>query len=160
MIDVIGIDEMFKDVENWVDTTDELVQQKVRHGISLTINQLGEQVKIALSNTDLNINSPMPEGGTLYQGISQYMWKKDTNQNFSVGVINILGNRQENDGTWRLRFFEAGTKERKQKSNGKKLGAIEGRWFFDTGTRNVDAILRQNIDTCLEEAANINNSKQ
>jgi len=158
MTEIIGIEKLSEDINKWLSGQNEYVKGGVRHAISETINQVSRQVKNALSATDLRINSPMKEGGTLYKGINQYLWKKETNPDMSVGVINILGDRNNNDGTWRLRFFEAGTKERISKT-GKKLGAIHARWFFKSGISNIEEILKNNVDNAIRDAVDKINNK-
>ena len=157
MITIIGIDQLYEHLNEWLQRKDDTVLAKVRHAVSDTTKEVEQHVKDKLSNTTLNIHKPMKEGGTLFQGINKYMYKKETIPNVSVGVVNILGDTKNNDGTWRLRFFEAGTKPRVS-ATGKNLGQIKPKWFFRDATTDVDLILKRNTEKALTEAAKENNN--
>lgn len=157
-VQIIGVEELNTNVKKWLNITNSTVHQKIRHAISETIDEVGDNVRRGLQNTDLNIYTPMPEGGTLYEGVSQYMYRKKTEDAASVGVISILGNRKTNDGTWRLRFFECGTQKRYNKANGKYLGQITPRWFFRNSTNDIESILTDNVEDAIKDAVDkINN---
>lgn len=151
MIQITGLETTIKDITEWLDSTEQTVSRKIRHAISETVNMLSDKARQNLASSDLNVYSPMPEGGTLYQGIQAFMYRKDVDEKMSTGVVHILGNRNENDGTWRLRFFEGGTQERVQKSNGKSLGRIRPRYFFRDAIVSADQILKSNTDQSLNE---------
>ena len=73
-------------------------------------------------------------------------------QGYPIGVTHILGDTKHNDGTWRLRFFEGGTKERVQKTTGRKTGSISARWFFGNSISNADEIAQRLIDDRIAKA--------
>ena len=68
-------------------------------------------------------------------------------------VVHIMGTQQSGSGTYRLRFFEGGTKERIQKSiKGKplkkerKLSSIKAYKFFSSGLNNSQSDVTKAMD--------------
>ena len=68
-----------------------------------------------------------------------------------AGAVDILGNTRTNDGTWRLRFFEGGTKLRKSK-HGKNYGRIRETWFFGNAASSIGSDALDMIQTAVSEA--------
>lgn len=76
--------------------------------------------------------------------------------------INAMGNRRKGSGTFRARFFEAGTKNRYQKSrNGVKLqkkkfiGKIKPTWFFHKAVNANEAQAIKLMEDVISEYVNI-----
>lgn len=76
--------------------------------------------------------------------------------------INAMGNRKKGSGTFRTRFFEAGTKDRYQKSrNGVKLqkkkyiGKIKPTWFFHKAVNANEAQAVKLMEDVISEYVNI-----
>lgn len=125
----------FKDL---FDKTNTRVMQAARHGVSDAINRIKEKTKSKISSSWFNATAPTKKYGVpLIEGVKAYMWKGEP-----TGFADILGNRYTNDGTWMLRFFEGGTKERKSKF-GNSYGKIRPAWFFGDAVASIgsDAIL-------------------
>jgi hypothetical protein len=64
-----------------------------------------------------------------------------------------------NDGTFRLRFFEVGTKNRVQRSTGRNLGKITAKWFFRDAVNTVNDQAIDDIRIALENAIDEANRK-
>lgn len=76
--------------------------------------------------------------------------------------INAMGNRKKGSGTFRARFFEAGTKNRYQKTrNGVKLqkkkyiGKIKPTWFFHKAVNANEAQAVKLMEDVISEYVNI-----
>lgn len=76
--------------------------------------------------------------------------------------INAMGNRKKGSGTFRARFFEAGTKDRYQKTrNGVKLqkkkytGKISATWFFHKAVNANEAQAVKLMEDVISEYVNI-----
>jgi hypothetical protein len=76
--------------------------------------------------------------------------------------INAMGNRKKGSGTFRARFFEAGTKDRYQKNrNGVKLqkkkyiGKIKPTWFFHKAVNANEAQAIKLMEDVISEYVNI-----
>ena len=76
--------------------------------------------------------------------------------------INAMGNRKKSSGTFRARFFEAGTKDRYQKTrNGVKLqkkkyiGKIKPTWFFHKAVNANEAQAVKLMEDVISEYVNI-----
>lgn len=83
-------------------------------------------------------------------------------------IVHIMGSRATGSGTFRLRFFEKGTKDRyQQTSNGKPLqksrflGSIKPHWFFKNANSTIESRLDQIYLEEIEKAIDkINRSQQ
>lgn len=123
------------------------LDRAARAGVIAAINTIRDKVKSSVSSADFNTSSSKHFGVPLIEGVRTYM-----EQGYPIGVTHILGNTKSNDGTWRLRFFEGGTKERVQKTTGRKTGSISARWFFNDSTSNADEIAQRLIDDRIAKA--------
>lgn len=66
--------------------------------------------------------------------------------------VHIMGTNKKGSGTFRLRFFEKGTKVRKHKKNGKNIGRISALNFFSSARSSSqgkvnEAVTKQLIAT-------------
>jgi HK97 gp10 family phage protein len=83
-------------------------------------------------------------------------------------VVHIMGTQTSGSGTYRVRFFEKGTKERYAKTykgqplkKPRYLGAIKPAWFFRSANQTIEPQLEriyiEEIDKTIQK---INNNKQ
>jgi len=123
-----------------------------RAGVIAAINEIRDKVKSGVSSSGFNSNSSKQFGVPLIEGVRTYM-----EGNYPIGVTHILGDTKHNDGTWRLRFFEGGTKPRTQKTYDRFTGSIAANWFFKNAIVNADAEAQKLIDDRIQKAIdNIN----
>ncbi len=142
MNDFIAVD--LEDTLSKLNVTKTQVAASVRHGVSDSANMIKEQARSSLSNTGLNVMSSRHYSSPLIDGIKAYMW-----HDLPVGVVHILGNTSTNDGTWRLRFFENGTKERFTRK-GFSRGKITGTNFFEEAIQGKKAVVESIIDNAIQ----------
>lgn len=134
-------------LDNFTGELRDKLDKAARAGVIAAINTIRDKVKSSVSSADFNTSSSKHFGVPLIEGVRTYM-----EQGYPIGVTHILGNTKSNDGTWRLRFFEGGTKERVQKTTGRKTGSISARWFFNDSTSNADEIAQRLIDDRIAKA--------
>lgn len=134
-------------LDNFTGELRDKLDRAARAGVIAAINTIRDKVKSSVSSADFNTSSSKQFGVPLIEGVRTYM-----EQGYPIGVTHILGNTKSNDGTWRLRFFEGGTKERVQKTTGRKTGSISARWFFNDSTSNADEIAQRLIDDRIAKA--------
>lgn len=134
-------------LDNFTGELRDKLDRAARAGVIAAINTIRDKVKSSVSSADFNTSSSKQFGVPLIEGVRTYM-----EQGYPIGVTHILGNTKTNDGTWRLRFFEGGTKERVQKTTGRKTGSISARWFFNDSTSNADEIAQRLIDDRIAKA--------
>lgn len=134
-------------LDNFTGELRDKLDRAARAGVIAAINTIRDKVKSSVSSADFNTSSSKQFGVPLIEGVRTYM-----EQGYPIGVTHILGNTKTNDGTWRLRFFEGGTKERVQKTTGRKTGSISPRWFFNDSTSNADEIAQRLIDDRIAKA--------
>lgn len=134
--------------------TDQRIMSAARHGVSDAINRIKEKTKSNISSSWFNSSSSRKYGIGLIEGVKAYLWQGE-----ATGFVDILGNTRTNDGTWRLRLFEGGTKERKSK-HGKSYGRIRSAWFFSNAVSSIgsDAVtdIQNSIQTAIDEINNLN----
>lgn len=140
--------EIRNQLEEFSDITIEEMNKITRGAVTVGANIIGNQARKNLQAKVKGAMGQMPEGGNLYQGIRIFTWKQAP-----AATVQIYGNTTTNDGTWRLRFFEGGTKDRYQKirskpENGRKrgkvvakkyLGKIQPTWFFKDAIEQVQS---------------------
>lgn len=71
-----------------------------------------------------------------------------------TGLISILGNRNQDDGTWRLRFFNDGTVERFISPKGGEkhsIGRIEPTNFFNDALTSVNEVVPNIIQRAIDK---------
>lgn len=134
-------------LDNFTGELRDKLDKAARAGVIAAINTIRDKVKSSVSSADFNTSSSKQFGVPLIEGVRTYM-----EQGYPIGVTHILGNTKSNDGTWRLRFFEGGTKERVQKTTSRKTGSISARWFFNDSTSNADEIAQRLIDDRIAKA--------
>ena len=135
------------ELDKYVGEVRDQLDNAARAGVIAAINTVRDRVKSGVSSASFNSSSSKQFGVPLIEGVRTYM-----EQGYPIGVTHILGNTKHNDGTWRLRFFEGGTKERTQKTTGRKTGSISARWFFGNSISNADEIAQRLIDDRIAKA--------
>ena len=98
------------------DKTDKRIMSAARHGVSNAINIIRDTTWANVASIPYKMTTPTKKYGVpLIEGIKTYMYSGE-----ATGFVDILGNRQTNDGTWMLRFFAGKGAVRK------KQGIIRG----------------------------------
>lgn len=144
--------EVKDELDKYVGEVRDELDNAARAGVIAAINIVRDKVKSGVASANFNSSSSKQFGVPLIEGVRTYMEK-----NYPIGVTHILGDTKHNDGTWRLRFFEGGTKERTQKTYGRYLGSIGANWFFKNAITNVDSTAQKVIDDRIQKAIdNIN----
>ena len=95
-------------------------------------------LRLALPKSTINISKKYTD--TLIKGVR---YKVDKKTEFAK--IHIMGRRGKGTGTgtWRLRFFEKGTKTRINKKSGKSYGSIKAYNFFSSARNSTSSQMRQ-----------------
>lgn len=136
------------------DITKNEISSSVRHGVALAINNIRDKAKANFASSGVS-TAPMKDSGvSLLEGIKAYMLQKE-----EAGVVSILGTIPANDGTWRLRFFETGTKERfirikGSKKKGHTLGRIKSNHFFSNTIAQTQSIALRYINESIQNKIN------
>lgn len=76
-----------------------------------------------------------------------------------TGLISILGDTKQDDGTWRLRFFNGGTVERFIAPHGGKkhsIGHIEPTYFFDNAISSMNEMAPSIIQAAIDKVMTSN----
>jgi hypothetical protein len=148
--DLFGVNQEIKDsFGEQFDLLNETILSAARHGVSLATNALRDQTKQNISTSWFN-SSTSRYGVGLIEGVQAFMYK-----GAATGVIAVLGNSRVDDGTWRLRFFENGTKPRQSK-HGKNYGSIRPAYFFANAKSSVNVmdIINDTIQKAIDEINN------
>lgn len=135
------------ELDKYVGEVRDQLDNAARAGVIAAINTVRDRVKSGVSSASFNSSNSKQFGVPLIEGVRTYM-----EQGYPIGVTHILGDTKHNDGTWRLRFFEGGTKERTQKTTGRNTGSISARWFFRNSISNADEIAQRLIDSRISKA--------
>lgn len=67
----------------------------------------------------------------------------------NIAKVHIMGKQSKGSGTFRLRFFEKGTKVRRHKRTGKSVGAIKAYNFFSMARSSSSSKINNAITTHL-----------
>lgn len=143
-------------ITRWLETVSEDVMSGVRHGVAQGTNILRDATLQGVRSANPNFlksSGKSHYGSTFYTtpliyGVRTYMIK-----GAPTGYVSILGTPYSyggDDGTWRLRFFENGTKPRRHRS-GKEVGRIEGLHFFSNAISSSETKAIDCIKTAIEE---------
>ena len=139
--------KIFTNLTDFIDMSMDELNAGMRAGVTLAANDIAKQAQLNLVSRVSGARNTLPEGGSLYDGIRCFTWR-----DAPAATVHIYGNLGHNDGTWRLRFFNGGTKDRyhkkmvdvpgkkrKAKSKGRYVGKITPTNFFDDALTNIDA---------------------
>lgn len=148
-----SIESFFKGL---FDKTNKRIMSAARHGVSEAIDAIKEKTKQNVSSS--NFNGATSAGRTLrgrtyttplIEGVQAYMW-----QNTATGFVHIMGTPRNDDGTWRLRFFEGGTKQRRSKK-GNNYGSLKPAVFFanaiTSAEPNAVSMIQSSIQSAIDE---------
>lgn len=143
------------------DKTNSRIMSAARHGVSEAINAIKERTKQNVSSSWFNGTTSAGRtirGRTytrpLIEGVNAYMWKGQ-----ATGFVDIMGSRGYDDGTWRLRFFNGGTRNRRSK-NGRSYGSLRPSWFFanaiSSAESDASSMIMSSIQSAIDEINNKN----
>lgn len=132
------------------DLTNERILAATRHGVSNAVNDIIKRTKANISSSWFNGDSTKSFGVPLKEGVRGFLYKGE-----ATGVVSVMGDTVHNDGTWRLRFFEGGTKPRPSK-HGKDYGSIRATNFFANVINSTDYFetIRQAVETEIDKINN------
>ena len=153
------LDAFFKDL---FDKTNKRIMSAARHGVSEAINAIMNRTKQNVSSSWFNATSSTGRtmrGYTynrpLIEGVQAYMY-----QGAATGFVHIMGTPRVNDGTWRLRMFEGGTRKRRSK-HGKDYGSLRPSWFFANAVASAESDASSMIQSSIQSAIDeINHSNE
>ena len=134
-------------LDNFTGELRDKLDKAARAGVIAAINTIRDKVKSSVTSADFNTSSSKQFGVPLIEGVRTYM-----EQGYPIGVTHILGDTKHNDGTWRLRFFEGGTKPRTQRTYDRYTGSIAANWFFKNAIVNADSMAQKLIDDRISKA--------
>ena len=142
--------------KGFFDKTNKRIMSAARHGVSEAIDAIKEKTKRNVSSS--NFNGITSAGRTLrgrtyttplIEGVQAYMW-----QGVPTGFVHIMGTPRVDDGTWRLRLFENGTRMRRSK-NGRSYGRLKGNWFFSNAYSSIGSdattMIQRSIQSAIDE---------
>ena len=138
-------DKLTQYLNDLLSETQNSVKSAARHGISNTVNQLIQTTINEISRSGFNSQSSRQYGVPLYMGVRGAMVKNEV-----AGLVHILGDTKHNDGTWRLRFFNAPTKNRVTRK-GYNRGVVGGWYFFNRATSDAESVAVANVQTAIEK---------
>lgn len=144
------LDAFFKSL---FDKTDKRIMSAARHGVSEAINRLKAKTKENIAGSWFNGTTSAGRtlrGRTytvpLIEGVNAYMWKSQ-----ATGFVDIMGSRGYDDGTWRLRLFNGGTRNRRSK-NGRSYGSLKPTWFFANALSSSESDALSMIQSSIQSA--------
>lgn len=127
------------------DKTNTRIMQAARHGVSDAINIIRNSTWANVQSIPYRMTVPTKKYGVpLIEGIKAYMYKGEPS-----GFVDILGNRQTNDGTWMLRFFAG--KGAFRKDRGIIHGFLSLKGAYNTTMSQQMAAVRNSIQSAIDE---------
>jgi len=165
MSNQVNIDR--KQVDIYFDDTTNNIRKAEVNGLYEILTELVNKTKSNLIERIPSARSPIrpltvrgshyaTKGDSLFDAIRRSIHKKG--EDILEGTVHILGEKQKSSGTFITRFFETGTKIRKQK-NGRITGMIRPINFFQNATKNVNGQINEILLRSVEDAINKINSK-
>ena len=153
-----SIESFFKGV---FDKTNKRIMSAARHGVSEAIDAIKEKTKQNVSSSWFNgvTSAGRTFRGRTYtrpliEGVQAYMWQKT-----ATGFVHIMGTPRVDDGTWRLRLFENGTRQRRSKK-GNNYGSLKPAMFFanaiTSAEQNAVSMIQSSIQSAIDEINNSN----
>lgn len=147
------LDAFFKDL---FDKTDNRIMAAARHGVSEAINSIKDRTKQNVSSSWFNgvTSAGRTLRGRTYtrpliEGVQAYMWQKT-----ATGFVHIMGTPRYDDGTWRLRMFEGGTRQRRSKK-GNNYGSLKPAMFFanaiTSAEPNAVSMIQNSIQSAIDD---------
>ena len=138
------------------------MEKALKSGLRAGLRSLQKQAKSNLRKDVKNVNKRNPKfNDTLSQGVRVTKIKTDKDGNI-VGYVSITSSKKHNSGSYRLVFFEGGTKPRYAKSyNGNRLkkrayrGKITATHFFSNAQKQIknqfDKIMLANVNKAIDK---------
>lgn len=153
---------------NFQELTSRQMTSAIKKAVSRGAAELKKETISQLGSTGIDTSAPNTKyNDKLSDGVM--MRKAQGNYDEDIySIVHIMGTRATGSGTFRLRFFEKGTKDRYQKTmNGNPLkkprflGHIKPYWFFKNANSTIESRLDQiyieEIDKAIDK---INNSQK
>lgn len=149
---IVDVFEKFKDL-----TTREMTKA-IKRAVNTAASRLRATTLSELHSTGINIGHNQKYSDALDNGVR--MRKAAGNYDEDIySIVHILGSRASGSGTFRLRFFEGGTKDRYQtRVNGVQLrkprhiGAIKPYRFFQSANQTIESQLESIYMTEIDKA--------
>lgn len=129
----------------------------------LTIKEIDKAARTALNkaantlkkNTQRTLANALPAAltsGKYPDALVAGVMRSKYDKNNSMVKVHVMGTRTTGSGTFRLRFFEGGTKERITKK-GYKRGHITALRFFESATNSTDVngIIEEALNTAIDK---------
>ena len=130
------------------DKSDERIMKAARHGVSNALNVIRDATYKNVQSIPYNMTRPTKKYGVpLIEGIKTYVYKNEP-----TGFVDVLGNRQTNDGTWMLRFFAGGGAIRKNR--GEIRGYLSLKAAYNTTMSKQTDEIRRSIEAAIDEINN------
>lgn len=151
-----------KTFEKFADLATNQMTAAIKKAINVAAATLKDITKSNLLSSGIVMHSNDSKfNDSLEDGVMMRKAKGNYDEDF-YSVVHIMGSRATGSGTYRLRFFEKGTKDRyQQKVDGKPLskpryvGQIKPRWFFKTANDTIEPQLTdiyiKEIDKAVEK---------
>lgn len=154
------------------DKIDENLSEEIllatRKGMNKTVSKIRSATKRLIKSSIPNATKPNDKfNDTLIEG-ARVIKYNETSYGLGTAGAHILGTRSKGSGTYRLRFFEKGTKERFVKEHyrknrngngthrvkGHSVGSIRGHRFFSTAVSNeihkIDSTINEELKKAIE----------
>lgn len=135
------------DAIKFLDEISGVVQKAKAFALRKGANIIKKQTQSSFSSTGINDNQNSKYSDRLIDGIRTTSLKDDD----TIGV-HILGSKAKTSGTYRLRFFEKGTKERFAKTykgqplkKKRRLGKIKSYKFFESAVNTSRSNAEQTV---------------
>lgn len=137
------------DAVSFLEDFTDIMQKAKASALRKGANVIKQKAKETLASTGIKYNTTNPRyNDTLQDAIRTTKVREDN----TIG-IHILGSQAKGSGTFRLRFFEKGTKERYAKTyNGqplkkkRRLGKIKSYKFFESATTSSQSQAQKAIE--------------
>lgn len=137
-------DKLTKYINDMLSETQNSVKSAARHGISETVNQIKQSTIANIASSGFNGMKPMRNGIPMYYGVRGFMVKGQP-----IGIVHILGDTIHDDKTYKLRFFERGTKPHNTPLGYTK--GVKGWYFFKRATSNAESVAVANVQAAIEK---------
>ena len=154
------------DIEKTFEQFADLTAQQMTFAIKKALNKAAVELRQLTTDNFLSsgIRQHSPDSkynDSMEEGVMMKKAKGSYDEDF-YSIVHIMGSRATGSGTFRLRFYEKGTKDRYQQSaNGKPLskpkyiGSIKPKWFFKSANSQIesslDRIYMEEIDKAIEK---------
>lgn len=132
------------------DLSNERILAATRHGVSNAVNDIIKRTKANIASSWFDGFSTKTFQSPLINGVRGFLYKGE-----ATGIVSVMGDTVHNDGTWRLRFFEGGTKPRPSK-HGKNYGSIRPAYFFANAINSTDSFetIKKAVETEIDKINN------